>query len=67
MNVVGEIKQVKKLAADHGMFVVERPAVGCDATDFILYRKTPGRAQRLGRRRDIKQFRRFVERAAALK
>lgn len=62
-----QFREACEIARAHGMFVVEAPAKGCDATDYILYRKTPAKPVRIGRRRDIGDFRRFVERAASSK
>jgi hypothetical protein len=52
-----------RIAQANNMFVIDRPGRGGE-TDHILYRKTPGRALRLGKRRDPADFRRLVERAA---
>lgn len=58
MKPAQEMAIASRIARAHGMFVVERDG------EHILYRKTTGRAQRLGKRRDPADFRRFVERAA---
>lgn len=60
-----QFKEAVQIARENGMFVVEKPATTGDGTDYILYRCTPGGPRRIGRRRDIGDFRRFVERAAA--
>lgn len=62
-----QFREACQIARDHNMFVVEKPAKDAEATDYILYRKTPTKPQRVGRRRDIADFRRFVERAVTVK
>jgi hypothetical protein len=65
MSPAQEFGYACRLAREHGMFVVDKPAG--DGTEHILYRKTPTRPVRLGRRRDIGEFRRFVEACAGIK
>ncbi len=62
-----QFREACQIAHDHNMFVVEKPARGGEGTDHILYRKTPVKPQRVGSRRDVGEFRRFVERCAGLK
>lgn len=62
-----QFREACQIARDHGMFVVDKPSKDGAATDYILYRKTPAKPVRVGRRRDIADFRRFVERAATVK
>lgn len=59
------LRSVRSLAANHGMFVVEK-FLG-DHTDYILYRKTATRPVRIGLRRDPAAFCRLVEQAAQVK
>ncbi len=59
MKPAQEVAIAGRIARAHGLFTVERDG------DLILYRKTPGRPVRLGKRRDPAEFRRFVERAAS--
>jgi hypothetical protein len=59
MTTVREIKEVKKFALDHGMFVVEKGA------DFLLYRRTPARNVRLGCSRSVARLQKLAVRCAS--
>lgn len=52
------IKEAKKLARDHGLFVVER------ADKFMLYRQCQPRNVLVGSRTTVTSLRRFVARVA---
>lgn len=67
MSPAQEFGYACRIAREHGMFVVDKAAPGDAGTDHILYRETPTRPVRLGRRRDIGEFRRLVERCAGIK
>lgn len=56
-----------QIARDHDMFVVDKFTQGGAGAGYILYRRVHGRAVRLGRRRDVGEFRRFVEKCAEIK
>lgn len=46
-----QLIEARRLAREHGLFIVEKEApVGLAATDYIVYRQTPRRPVRLGRR-----------------
>lgn len=55
-----QFREAQQLAADHGMFVVNK--VG----RFLLYRRMPGRNVFLGRRNSAPAFRLFVEQCAGV-
>lgn len=61
-----QYREACQIARDNNMFVVEKPARRGDGTDHILYRRTPTRPLRIGSRRDVGEFRRFVEKCAGL-
>lgn len=61
MTPAQEFAAACRIAQAHGMFAIARDG------DHVLYRKTAGRAVRLGKRRDPAEFRRFVQRAAQSK
>lgn len=55
------ICEAKKLAENAGMFVVQKQ------DRFILYRRCNPKNVRLGGRKSVKDFRRYVERVASPK
>lgn len=55
-----QFKEAQQLAADHGMFVVDK------GTQFLLYRKMPTRNVFLGKRNSAAAFRLFVEQCAGV-
>ncbi|MFY9327823.1 MAG: hypothetical protein WAO76_07370 [Georgfuchsia sp.] len=54
------ICEAKKLASDHGMFVVQKPG------KYLLYRKRPHRNIPLGHRSDLHNFLGFVKRVIGM-